>query len=413
MGKERGSDVIMFIMETGPSSALDLVADGPNLPGTGPLFGRAFVATEHYTTHPYSSDALYSILTGLYPQGRRRMVNMLDGAADVGLMSRLRTTLPARRVYLPSLYKIENDERMYTGLGAVGVYSSDRETSDTFRAVGEQRADELLSGLEARGGKFPSRVRSFLRARLRADLQALEKMKADLRWAARSGTPYWMMYFPEIGHGPWQPLHGETSVRARGSSLMRLQDMWLREIVDLLRTLGRLESTVIVLTADHGVRTRAEDPALPVGRISNETFRVPLLIYAPRALAGTRLSQHPSSHIDLAPTVLALVGATSGLSRMQGVPIWQRTADDRLYVLASEYGGADGFTQAGNYYMRQALSGAVYRAESFAFEDRTQLQPGDAESSAVDRALDDFNALQYALVGRALAMVAADERQTP
>ncbi len=58
VGGERGSDLIIFMMETGPARALDFAVDGANLPGTGPLWSRALVARQHYTTHPFSSDAL-------------------------------------------------------------------------------------------------------------------------------------------------------------------------------------------------------------------------------------------------------------------------------------------------------------------------------------------------------------------
>ena len=59
VGRERGSDVLMFIMETAPSRALDLSQEAAVLPGAASLLGRSFVAARHYTTHPYSSDALY------------------------------------------------------------------------------------------------------------------------------------------------------------------------------------------------------------------------------------------------------------------------------------------------------------------------------------------------------------------
>ena len=74
VGHERESDLLIFMMETGPAQALDLARIGHTLPGTGPLYQKALVAEHHYTTHPYSSDALYSILSGLYPQGRRRLL---------------------------------------------------------------------------------------------------------------------------------------------------------------------------------------------------------------------------------------------------------------------------------------------------------------------------------------------------
>jgi membrane-anchored protein YejM (alkaline phosphatase superfamily) len=210
------------------------------------------------------------------------------------------------------------------------------------------------------------------------------------------------MYFPQIGHASWSALRGEGSVLARGRTLMLLQDAWLKEIVETLKSLGRFERTVIAVTADHGIRTSAEDPALPIGRISDYMFRVPLIIYAPRTLQKTMKISSPTSHIDFAPTLLALLGATDAVARMQGVPLWRRSPPNRIYFLASTYGGADGFVEGGIYYMRQVLSGAVYRSPRFDFSDDRQARPGDPVIPFVTEALARLDALQQTLVSRSL-----------
>ncbi len=77
VGHEADSDLLIFMMETGPARALDVAKVGDTLPGAGPLYARSFVAEEHYTTHPYSSDAMYSNLVWALsarpsPAGARR-----------------------------------------------------------------------------------------------------------------------------------------------------------------------------------------------------------------------------------------------------------------------------------------------------------------------------------------------------
>ncbi len=67
VGHEADSDLLIFMMETGPARALDVAKVGDTLPGAGPLYARSFVAEEHYTTHPYSSDAMYSNPVGAVP----------------------------------------------------------------------------------------------------------------------------------------------------------------------------------------------------------------------------------------------------------------------------------------------------------------------------------------------------------
>jgi hypothetical protein len=403
IGRERASDLIVFIMETGSAHALDLATSGRDLPGTGPLYRRAFVAQQHYTTHPYSSDAMYSVLSGLYPQGRRRLLRTLGEQPLNGLMTALGSGAPVRRVYVPSFYRIELDDRMYARFGAEALYAADEQGGDPLRAVAERRADSVITSLERSGSRFERRDRAPLGARLRADFQAMEKMKLDISESVKSGRRFRVIFFPEVGHGPWLPLHAEETVLARGRALMLLQDSWLKEIVDLLRDLGRLEHTVIAVTSDHGVRTRAEDPALRAGELSDYTFRVPLLIYAPQTLQKTMVVGVPTSHIDVAPTILALFGETGGAERMQGIPIWQRTARDRIYFLAFAYGGADGFVENGAYYMWQALSGAVLNSQRFWFDDANHVAPDDPIAPFVREAIDALGRLQRMIVDGLIA----------
>lgn len=400
VGSERGDDVLVFIMETGPAQALDFSVSGRDLPGMGALFDHAFVARQHYTSYPYTSDAVYSILSGLYPQGRRRLFRALQNDSINGLMSALRDSTPVRGVYLPSLYHAEVDDRMYAMFGAQTLYEADAHTDDRLRAVGQRRADELLDALE-QGNRFDADTRAHLHARLVSDLQALEKMKADITDAVHAGRRYCVAYLPQVAHGPWMALHRESSVLARGHALMLLEDLWVKELVDLLRDLGRLDHTLVAITADHGIRTRAEDPALAIGRISDYMFRVPLLIHAPNAVASTTMIDVPSSHIDIAPTLLALLGETGSAEHMQGIPLWQRKVQDRLYFWAGAYGGADGFAQDGAYYMQQSLSNNVFvNHDALAFDDGTLVRPDDPAAAFTRKALDEANQLQVVLVTR-------------
>ena len=402
VGHEGDSDLLIFMMETGPARALDVAKVGDTLPGAGPLFARSFVAEEHYTTHPYSSDAMYSILSGLYPQGRRRLVRGVGKGHVDALFTALRPDVPVRRIYVPSLYEIGLDAQMYAVLGAERLYAADEHLSDPMRAIAVRRADALVAELESAGNTLTPRMLEFLRSRLVMDFQALERVKADVTEAVRRGQRYAVVFFPEIGHGPWLPLHGEADVLDRGRSLMLLQDAWLKELVDTIRGLGRIEHTVIALTADHGIRTRTEDPALQIGRISDFMFRVPLLIYAPQTLKQTHRVSVPTSHVDFAPTLAALLGKVETASRMQGVPIWQRSGAERLYLLGSAYGGADGFVENGTYYMRQALSGAVYSNTALSFGDEHLAKPDAPVIKDVTGALAEAARLQDALVSRIL-----------
>ena len=398
VGAEAGSDLLIFMMETGPAQAFER-GDHSAERGIARLRPHAMVSPRHYTAHPYSSDALFAVLSGTYPQGRRLLLRDLEPPEVNGLFSGLPADVGWRGVYLPSLYQIELDDRMYGAFGARTLYAADRHPEDPVRATAEARAETTLRDLG--GARLGQAARDRLRGLLVSDLQALERLKVDITRTIAGGGRYAVMFFPEIGHGPWPALQpSDLDVLDRGRAHMDLQETWLNELLDVIAAARRLDRTVIAVTADHGLRTRAEYPPLRVGFLSDVMFRVPLLIYAPRALSAPMTLEAPTSHIDLAPTLLALLGAPEAAARMHGVPVWQRTARDRLYVLGSAYGGADGFLENGRFYMHQSLSGAVYASDRFLFEDANQARPDDPVVPFVVDGLGRASDGQHALVTR-------------
>lgn len=398
VGAEAGSDLLIFMMETGPALAFER-GDHADGRGIARLRPHALVSPRHYTAHPYSSDALFAVLSGTYPQGRRLLLQDLAAPEINGLFSGLPADVGWRGVYLPSLYQIELDDRMYGAFGARTLYAADQHPEDPVRATAEARAEATLRALG--GDRLEATARTRLRGLLVSDLQALERVKADIARALAGGERYAVMFFPEIGHGPWPALQpSDPEILDRGRALMDLQETWLDELLDVIAAGKRLDRTVVAVTADHGLRTRAEYPPLRVGFLSDVMFRVPLLIYAPRAVQQPTILAAPTSHIDLAPTLLSLLGSADAAARMHGVPMWQRTTGDRLYVLGSAYGGADGFLENGRFYMHQSLSGAVYANDRFAFEDADQVRPGDPLIPFVVEGLGRANDGQHALVTR-------------
>jgi hypothetical protein len=337
----------------------------------------------------------------MYPQGRRRLLADLNKPSLNGLMTAIKRGVPIRNVYMPSLYLSEVDDQMYEAFGASELYIADQHTKDSLHGAAEHRADELISQLIQKKGHFEPATRNLLHTRLVQDFQALEKLKADIVSASLGRKRFCMAFLPQVAHGPWIALHDETTVLQRGHDLMLLEDQWLREIVDTLRKAGQLDHTIIVFTADHGIRTRAEDPALPIGKISDYMFRVPLMIYAPHALRRTVFIDTPTSHIDVTPTVLALLGTTSAVSEMEGIPIWQRRPNNRIYFWAYDYGGVDGFEQNDRYYMRQELSGVEFASDYSGFYSGfpdTAVDHDRRRNKFVSMELSEANTLQEAIV---------------
>jgi arylsulfatase A-like enzyme/Flp pilus assembly protein TadD len=86
-------------------------------------------------------------------------------------------------------------------------------------------------------------------------------------------------------------------------------DYCVGQVLEKLRQLGLYDDTLIVITGDHG-EMLGEHGELNHGFFIYEgALRVPLVMRVPRAPAASRQVDAPVSLIDIAPTIVSLVGA--------------------------------------------------------------------------------------------------------
>jgi hypothetical protein len=361
------------------------------------LLDRAFVGRHHLTTYPYTSDAIFSILTGMYPIGRGPFLRKAQPMSGAGLVPPLAARGYSGAVYLPYPDSFENDTAMYAISGVSKTYVADPNEAQRF-AQAAQRAQRTIEALPADSPARRERA-ALLADRLTHDLMALDAMLTDIVARKRAGERFITLFVPQIGHAPWFDLYGRDSVVERGRDVMILQDAWLAEIVQRLAEGGWLDDTVIVVTSDHGVRTRVEDPGLPSGTITGYSFEVPLVIFAPGTLTAMREVTARTSHVDIAPTVHALLGAGGDGTLSQGVPIWDDAAlaERRVFMFAAGYLGADAYVEDGRYVVRRWLNGFVHESTTLPVGAGTMVTQPEAASRLAEP-IDLMYALQPALL---------------
>jgi hypothetical protein len=329
------------------------------------------VAAEHYGTAPLTNRSWLSIFASWYPSPFS-FDRAFEGPGSLlpGVISRARTA-----GYETGLYSRAEPSRLVPG------------DNERLRAFGFQNIRYP-----------PSAGRSLdLDMEIARERMAVDLLKKDLAGWVQSDRRFMATYFPIIGHAPWQDVtNGRArTVLERGKALMVLQDGWLGELLDELQRHDRLERTLIVVTSDHGIRTRKEDPDFRLGMIDDISFHVPLLVYAPQVLASTVVVPWVTSHVDIPPTVLDLLGLERDTDTEQGIAIWNELVAERVtFQLASLYLGSDGFARNGRFHMYGHLTGRVYEAPEMRFDAADELpKNSQAGADAIDL-LERFNALQ-------------------
>lgn len=86
-------------------------------------------------------------------------------------------------------------------------------------------------------------------------------------------------------------------------------DAQIGRVLDSLREKGMLENTIVMVTGDHGEEFMEKGRWGHNSAFHNEQVHTPLVVWAP-GYRG-RVFDHPTSHVDLVPTLMPMMGVTN------------------------------------------------------------------------------------------------------
>ena len=165
-------------------------------------------------------------------------------------------------------------------------------------------------------------------------LKKMDRLTAD-------GRPAMLSLFTVSNHRPYEYPAGRIDkdpAEHRIENTATYADWAFGDFIARARKHAWFDDTVFVFVADHGwkINGAAEVPL--------HSFRIPLLIYAPKHIAAQRIDTL-GAHIDLAPTLLGLLGI-SYESRFFGRDLLRTRPGTERIAVAHNYSIA--FAQPGN-----------------------------------------------------------------
>ena len=350
-GKARGYDVVFMMLESLPDVCYGVAMADSVMPNMSRLEQRAIVPSAHYSTYPYSRRAYMSIFTSWYPLSgiRDEMARFGGMSRDLrapGVVHSAAITGYETAAFVPERpVGLEEDELRYEALG----FASHEVPPSAF---------DKPEGYELNGSQ-----RDWVRLR---DRQSFDHLKERAAKAIDAKQRYLFSFNPQLTHGPWPGLTSESTreetCRA-GAPLFSEVDGMVGELLALLKEKNRADSTLIVIMGDHGLRTRREYPPFHGGTLDDVTFHVPLVLYAPGVVKSTVRIPWMTSHIDIAPSILDLLGITVDRDLEMGSPMWDpRVANRATYFFAKGYFGFDGYQRDHQAIMVRYLYGGVSRS---------------------------------------------------
>ncbi len=363
-------NVVFIVLETASLGDYDFLGPKPTMPRTAALLPHSLVAARHFATDPYSLRANFSLYSSVYDlRGRKPFSMYVAGQPGVRRLDSLPRLLRDRGYVTRYYYThpfwpdadIEEAQIDYLGFEETYIYGFSRED----------------------GRRPPER-------NAHAERAMFEQVSRDLDDLHRSGRPFFLAVAGSIGHSPYFDLRSPDAAAADPvprrevlvGNIVGLRDELVGSTVKALERLGMLEDTILVVTGDHGVRNVVDDPDFDTRYANERSYHVPFLIHYPRAFPSTVTVSEVTSHVDVAPTVLSLIGGASGPYLHQGTSLLDPSVRKRVtFFLGDHYTGCDAIHYDGRFFMVNSVARAGYASPRFSFS-RDNLLTGAAPGAS-------------------------------
>jgi arylsulfatase A-like enzyme/cytochrome c-type biogenesis protein CcmH/NrfG len=280
----KGTPVILISIDTLRADHLPAYGyKGVETPALDALRRDGVLYERAYATTPLTFPSHTTLLTGVLPA--------VHGVRDnVGYKLDPKKVESGETPFLPEILK----KAGYATGGAVSAYVLQGKTGlstgfDFYEDGIEFRSGTGLGGLQRPGSETLKLSRDWLRS-------VKEK-------------PFFFffhIYEPHTPYAPPEPYASRYPLRYDGE--IASADHVVGELIDELKSLGVYDRAVVVLLSDHGEGLNDHGEEEHGVLLYNEAIHVPLIVKLPKAQKAGGTTARPVELLDVAPTVLGLLG---------------------------------------------------------------------------------------------------------
>lgn len=365
----REPDLVWIILETTGASDYRLEEPAEDMPQLARLLPHSIVAHEHLTTSRSSIRADFalqtsigdgpsakSIVSELHEEGARPLDSLAWILSDAGYET---------RYYYPARFMSSDEAWMPRYLGFQHVESG---SSISTRLPDAQR--------------------------IAAERDQFERVARAL--AACSAPPRFVVARTMIGHYPFLIDDSQKDPRLRRFGRARaVIDEGIGRIDEALASCGRRQDAILVLVGDHGPRLRVEEPTIDLQFADRRSFHVPFIVHSRSAIPKRIDVRAVTSHIDVVPTVLDLLGRGGGHYHHEGLSILdpaiaKRVTPFYLSLTKADTAGSTGLHEGRRFYLYDEWNRVVLRSERFGFDAGDILPGNDAEVGRIEHLIDEL-----------------------
>jgi Sulfatase len=308
----RAWNILFFVLESsGADYVFDTAAGNPApMPFLQKMTGGGLYLSRHFASANNTAKAAFSLFTGLYPGTGHKILAMEKDMA-----------IPTLNRYLPADYDFflihptppesSFPPALFLNNGLKDFYHQDNLPPDRHPAPNGLARNEIDSF-------------DFLIARL----DRAREPFLGIYWS-------FLPHFPYADYGPEFRVLPGTTKRQKYYNNLRTLDAQLQRVYEHLVQTGMADRTLFVFVGDHG-EAFGQHPEVWAHTFgfNSEMFRVPMLFWQPK-LVAPQVIKFPTSHVDVVPTLLDLLGFPVDETRFQGESVL-RGAPRRKYIFTTD-----------------------------------------------------------------------------
>lgn len=309
----RNRNVVLIFFESTPSrSTTPYNKDLKTTPFLDDLSKKSLMVERAYTTMPHTSKATTSVNCGIYPDPETAIHESEPGAVPVRCLPKLLGQQGYRSAWFQSATEtFENRPQLVKNFGYDDFYGlEDMDKKGFQRASYLGYEDDIMlepsrKWLEEKGKKGP-----FLATYLTI-------------------TPHHEYLAPSKRYG--RKDFAEEDIYNRYLNSVRYVDFFLKNLMDQYKQMGLYENTIFVVMGDHGEAFGEHGIKGHDGVPYDEGLRIPFLIHDPKRWQDGKRIEGPANQLDVAPTILDMLGYKVANGRYPGRSVLDPPEDQPLF----------------------------------------------------------------------------------
>jgi hypothetical protein len=350
--------IIILKLETAPRKYYPLI-DDPDLPTFYRMSKHAIVSEHHYANTPFTSWATYAIASGTYPRVGGYVAKFGDFQTDgiASILSRSGYDTLFVDSFKFNWRKDKAHSRMIRNLGF-----------NTLLDTSEDVELNRNGWRKTYAGALAAETKSFSRA-------------IDGIVSAHDHGRKALVYLDTIfGHFDWRTRPGDEGLsnQQKVHNIAKLFDGLVNSLLQSLAKHGLQNDVLILVTGDHGLRYGKEFASLNESMAHTDVeFNVPFLLYAPGLVKSQVRLPYATSHVDIVPTLLWLVGIDSDKFYYHGLNVLDQRLRSRItFMMNTRLTPVDGFHWNGYFFSSNNLTGQATVATNPAGTDSMPIGDG-------------------------------------